>query len=100
MGLAFRVPALDIETNVLIYIVEEPCIEPGALLALRASSGLGREIRVVRRERSVREVKIQILFNPCRERTGWKQVRFFVLPVLSPTMLIGLGLARLRQPRD
>jgi hypothetical protein len=54
----------------LLYIVEEPRIEPTSFLALRARPGLGREIRIIDRKRSVRKVKIHILFNPRRKRTG------------------------------
>ncbi len=96
MGLAFRIPALAIETDVPIDIVKQPRIETGALLALAARSGLGREVRVIGRKRRIREMEIHVLFNPGSKRTGRKQMGLFVLPVLPPAMLIGFSLARFR----
>ncbi|HLH06703.1 MAG TPA: hypothetical protein VKW78_05675 [Terriglobales bacterium] len=41
-------------------------------------------------------MKIHILFDPGSKKAGGEQMRFFVLPVLWPAVLIGFGLARLR----
>ena len=57
----------------------------------------GGEGRVFAVERSIREGEVEVGLYPCREVPGREQVRFLVLPVLAPALLIGGGLHVLRE---
>jgi len=76
--------------------LEDTGIKAASFLAFRARPSFGHEVRIIDRKRSVRQMKIHILFDPGSKKAGGEQMRFFVLPVLWPAVLIGFGLARLR----
>ena len=99
MGVYLDVETWRVKALVALHVGEQGSIESTAAGAGDAGSGDGVEVEVFLAERCLGKGEIEVGLYPRAQVLCGEQVRFLVLPILAPALLIGGCLRLLRKPR-